>query len=411
MRYEAAEGRFSLNGRRMRKHYADALSQQLDPLDIQVIGPLGRASGLGQAARLSLRALRETGYSVNGFDFSYDHPTPRLQSAEDFSLMRRARINLLHVNPEYIPHAFDYLPDVFTGAYNVGYFFWELDGMADIHRRGVDLVDEIWTASDFGAAVFRPYTSKPITKAGLAADALDLRVDRAQARRLVESRYGVGAGDFLFFSDFDAFSYLRRKNPLGLLDAFQRAFNANEPVRLILKTHNLEHVVNDKSEADIASLKRICSEDRRVVLLNETMTRDELLATKLAADCYVSLHRSEGFGFGIFEAMQLGVPVVATGWSGNMEFCNAATAALVDCKLIPVGKDDYPHVKPGHRWGDPDIGSAVALLRDVRENQHAARQRAAAAKSQIAQRFNPGQVGQGLRARIEVILASGVRRP
>src|SRR5690606_17608964 len=126
-----------------------------------------------------------------------------------------------------------------------------------------------------------------------------------------------------------SFSFVQRKNPIGVLEAFRKAFPGDEPVRLIVKTQNRDNVFDPVQERIWNRVEAICARDPRIVVMNETLTYEALVKLKAGSDCYISLHRSEGWGFGMIEAMNLGVPVVCTAYSGNMDFCSDETAWLV----------------------------------------------------------------------------------
>ena len=130
-----------------------------------------------------------------------------------------------------------------------------------------------------------------------------------------------------------------------------------------------------------------------------------MLKLKKGSDCYVSLHKSEGWGFGMIEAMNLMVPVICTGYSGNMAFCTPETAWLVAYRKVEPERDDYIFVAPGQKWAEPDIPDAARQMRAVRDNPEARAQKAAKAHAFIHKRFSPRAIAQGYGARLQEILA------
>jgi glycosyltransferase involved in cell wall biosynthesis len=171
--------------------------------------------------------------------------------------------------------------------------------------------------------------------------------------------FETGERDFKFLYAFDGASSVYRKNPAGAVSAFRRAFPTPGRERLVLKTTGI-------SRSKVEALKRLAG-DARVEILNDYLSREELLDLLAAADCYVSLHRSEGFGLTILESIALGKPVIATGYSGCTDFLNSRTGFPVGYRLVPIRRNLGPYRK-GNLWAEPDIAEAARLMRRVREN-------------------------------------------
>ena len=382
----------------------------LEPVPVQVIGPLHKASGLGQATRLSFDAILKHVPDASAYDFDMDNPAPAGFNARRVSSpLRRARINLIHLNAEAVPLVMAYLPDVFTGAYNIGYFFWELDTPASCHALALELLDEVWVSSQYGVEQYRPAASIPVTKISMSYE--DVKIPpRDQARAYVRARLGYPDGCFVFFAAFDSFSFIQRKNPQGVVKAFADAFPDDPNVRLVLKTHNRDFVYDPVQRKTWQMLDEAVQADPRIAIINETLPYDQLLLLKAGCDCYVSLHRSEGWGFGMIEAMHLGVAVLATGYSGNMEFCSADTAWLVGYKLRPVGPTDYIFVEPGQVWAEPDHADAVRQMRALVANGTERVQRTAYAKAFVDRTFSPSVVARRYADRLAQIAAIQGRR-
>lgn len=376
------------------------------PFDVQLIGPLSKASGLGQAARLSAEILRHTQYSLNAVDFVLDDPA-RDSPEGPFagSAFARASINLIHLNADSLPAAFAYAPDVFTGAFNIGYFFWELDSPAECDGLAFGLLDEIWVASEFGVSIYSGASGLPVTRAGMCFETLPAP-DRTASRAALERRFGFGADAFVFLVAFDSFSFIQRKNPLGTLAAFALAFPADMDVRLLIKTQNRSRVSDPAQLALWAEVDRRAAADPRIVLVDDTLPYDRFLQLKQAADCYVSLHRSEGWGFGMIEAMNLRVPVICTAYSGNMDFCGPQTAWLVDFEMVPVPPGDYVYARAGHRWAEPDVAHAARQMRSVRADAGLRQERTAAAWRNVQDNFSARAISAAYRRRIGEILAT-----
>ncbi len=372
-------------------------------IDLQIIGPFGKASGLGQACRLSAEAVKRTGLSFNFVDFDLEDPAPEFKG-ESTGAPSKSKINLIHLNAESIPLAYAYAPDVFTGAYNIGYFFWELSSPALPHHLALDMLDEVWVSTEYGLEVYASATEKPVVNVGMTYQEVP-SIKRGDARETLLQYTGFADDDFVLFSTFDSFSFVQRKNPLGLIKAFRAAFPDDPRVKLLLKTHNRDYVSQPKQQKIWRAIMDAVQADSRIVLMNETLSYAELLRLKKGADCYVSLHRSEGWGFGLIEAMMLEVPLVCTGYSGNMEFCSAETAFLVDYDLVSPRADDYIFVGEGQVWADPKLDSAVEQLRRVRAQPDEAARRSAAALAYVQTTFAPDVISKRYGDRIGTILA------
>lgn len=375
-----------------------------DPVDVQMIGPFKKASGLGQATRLSASVLAATPFSVNHVDFGLDNPAPegfsKVGALTDY---RPAKINLIHLNAESIPLVFAYGPDVFSGAYNIGYFFWELDTPAACHYLGMELLDEIWVSSQYGVDIYQPQTDKPVINVGMCFEELEA-IDRDRARAELDRRFRFRGGEFVCLVAFDSYSFVQRKNPVGVVKAFTQAFAGVPQARLIIKTQNRHNVSDPVQDKVWKQVQSIMDADPRIHLLNETLSYDALLRLKAASDCYISLHKSEGWGFGMIEAMNLQVPVVCTGYSGNMEFCNADTAWLVGYDIVALQPDDYIFVRKGQRWGEPDIADAARQLRRVYDDPEGRAVRVAAAYANVQNNFSAQAIAQRYTARLNAIV-------
>lgn len=372
-------------------------------VDVQMIGPFQKASGLGQAARLSARIMEHTGYSVNSVDFGMDNPAPegfsRVGALSDYA---RARVNLIQLNAESIPLAFAYQPDVFSGAYNIAYVYWELDSPAMCHYLGMEMIDEIWVAADYGVTIYQPRMDKPVVNVGMCYEEVP-EVDRARARGFVDRRFRLKGNEFVFLVAFDSFSFVQRKNPVAVLEAFQKAFPDRDDVRLIVKTQN-RNSVSDPAQVRLwRQVDAIMAQDRRIRLMNETLSYDDLLLLKKGADCYISLHKSEGWGFGMIEAMNLKVPVVVTGYSANMDFCTPETAWLVDYTITPLVPQDYIFVRKGQCWAEPDVDHAARQLRAVYDNPAERAARAEAAFRNVRDNFSSEAIARRFKARLDEI--------
>ncbi|MEM8551932.1 MAG: glycosyltransferase [Pseudomonadota bacterium] len=373
---------------------------------LQVIGPFQKSSGLGQASRLSADTIKRAGLAANFVDFGLDNPAPigmtKNRTANDAP--RPAKINLIHLNGETVPIALSYMRDIFNGAYNIGYFFWELSAPAVSQALSLKLLDEIWVATEYGVSIYKDAVDIPVHNVGMAVEPITVP-DRGEARAYVEERLPVGPDTFVVLAAFDSFSFLERKNPHGMVEAFRAAFGPDEDVLLVLKTHNRDFVLDPHQAMRWDHVVEIASRDARIAVMNETLTYDDLMMLKRGADCFLSLHRSEGWGFGLIEAMVVGTPVVATGYSGNMDFTNEETAWPVDYDLVQPAPNEYLFVDQDQVWAAPKLESAVAQLRAVRANKEERNARVRRAQEFVEANFSLDAQARKYRRRLSQIEA------
>jgi glycosyltransferase involved in cell wall biosynthesis len=281
---------------------------------------------------------------------------------------------------------------VMSGRYNVGFWFWELARFPEAWRGAIDLVDEIWVATDFVRDSVAADTEKPVRTIGVAVDA-------TPSRPYSRAKFGIPDDTFTFLFSFDFASYVARKNPYAVVTAFRRAFpERGEQVSLVLKTIN-----GHRNRDGLAALQAVAAGDARVRVLDGHLTRDEVFGLESAADCFVSLHRSEGFGLGLAESMSLGKPVIGTGYSGNLEFMNSGNSCLVGYKLIDVGQAEYPHAQ-GQVWADPDVDHAAYFMRRLVDDPTFASGLGRRARADIAQDFSAEAVGARMAGELRRIL-------
>ena len=287
---------------------------------------------------------------------------------------------------------------VYRRSYNIGYFFWELDKIPACHYLALEMLDEIWVSSEYNRATYAQYTNLPVVNVGMPVE--DIGVLTAPSR----AYFGIPEGAFVFLSTFNSFSFIERKNPLAVIKAFREAFpNAGEDVALVLKTQN-RFKVDDLHQRKLwSNINAYCHADKRIIVINETFSYSELLSFKRLADCYVSLHRSEGWGFGLIEAMQLGVPVITTAYSGNMEFCNDQTAYLVDYDLVSPSREEYIFVERDSRWAEPRTSSAANCMRRVINERSHAKALASAASANVSTAFSVAAISRRYAKRLSEI--------
>jgi len=242
---------------------------------------------------------------------------------------------------------------------------------------------------------------------GLVVD--DKEAARAALRAagvLVPDSGGASSGielppGFYFMFMFDYFSTPRRKNPAGVIEAFKRAFTPGEGPQLLIKT--IHGAARPRASEE---LRHAAAGRTDVHVIDCALSSAAKNALLMECDCYVSLHRSEGYGLTLAECMALGKPVIGTGYSGNLDFMSPANSYLVDYEMTTVGHgvEIYP---PEGRWAEPDLDHAAALMRGIHADPDAARARGLRAQRDIAASLSPEAVGRIARARLERLLVFG----
>jgi glycosyltransferase involved in cell wall biosynthesis len=278
-----------------------------------------------------------------------------------------------------------------TSRHLVGYCYWELETLSDAMRRGTAAVDEVWTHTRFIEEAFANGTTTPVRHVPLTIAepvSSDRRRDEFPILATVSDR-------LLFGVTFDYFSVGERKNPLGAVDAFTRAFRPGEGPVLVVKTLHGERFPDEHAE-----LVARAARHPDVLVWDEHLTRPDQMAFLGCLDALVSLHRSEGLGLHLAEAMWLGTPVVATGYSGNLEFMDDTNSLLVGSTLTTVtdGGGIYP---PGARWAEPDLDDAAACLRRLAGDEELRTRLAANGRATMEAQPSDQQVATAVLARLE----------
>jgi glycosyltransferase involved in cell wall biosynthesis len=359
---------------------------------VNVIGYFHHESGVGQIARDLVRSLRVQDFPVSAIDA--ETPTREVDLAP-VGLQHRVNVFSVNADQTYVVQS-KLGKRAYKGRYNVGYWFWELPQFPKRWAVSFREYDEIWVASEFVRGALRPMTDLPITRVPVPVEV------QLPASPLTRTALGLPDEGFLFLFIFNGASVFTRKNPLGLISAFERAFNQNErmrDVRLVMKVMNL-----DLEEGDGKSL----ADGMRAVngiLLSETMDRQVVYNLVDQCDAYASLHRSEGYGLTMAEAMALGKPVLGTAYSGNVDFMDDDNSFLVPFVLVTL-EHDVPPYEAGSTWAEPDLNEAARLMRLVVDNPREAAARGARAREKMQSEFSPASVGHIISNRLEEILGS-----
>jgi glycosyltransferase involved in cell wall biosynthesis len=364
--------------------------------DVDVVGYLNLALGVGEAGRRTLRALSHTGLVVRGLETSLNSPSSRFDTGCGELLIdtSTAPIQVFVINADQIAMVIDHLQDrIRRDAYRIIVPFWELAHLPDEWLPAYDLVDEVWAATSFMQTGLLEKVTKPVVD-------MPLMLDFEPPPPIDRSRFNLPRDKFLLFFAFDYLSFIERKNPQAVVEAFKRAFRRpgqTAPAVLVLKTLNA-----DKAPEKARPLRAMLADDPDVILIEETLSRAETLSLMGSCDAVASLHRSEGLGLLVAEAMVLGKPVIATDYSATTELVTAETGYPVDCRLIPVGEGEYPF-SAGQVWADADVDHASWQMRQVFDGGTAVAARIAKAKRHIQTAYGQSSVTQRQLARVRLL--------
>lgn len=382
----------------------DALAADNDAVDLPLvsggvdfIGFVKAENGLGESLRLLARACEAESVPFGLANIALDMGMRQNESSLDAHLVNRPvhRTRVICANPDSLGEGNYYdgalaLPS----AYDIGYWYWELEDLPPTWADHGNVIDELWVATDFVATAARKVISQPVIK-------LPPPIAVPSPSRIYQrSEFGLREHEFVFLFTFDFGSFPARKNPEAVVRAFRRAFDANQAnARLIVKGHR-GHAFPKQRNALIAEM----ANDPRITLMEATLSRDALSGLQSVIDCYVSLHRSEGLGLGMAECMALGKPVIATAYSGNLDFTRPENTLLVDYHLIPVREGEYLEWE-GQHWAEPSVEHAAAHMRRLYEDRAFGSTLGAIGQKTILEEYSVRAAGARIRSRLETINA------
>lgn len=327
-----------------------------------VAGFLGTPSGIGESARLCLAALTRLRHAPRALDLSPRFlPHERMEAPLEDDLDPAAPGPLiLHVNPPELPAVCAHLGrGVIRDRLVVGYWAWELPDIPANWCRGFDYVHEVWVPSVFTAEAVAPHTDKPVRIVPHPVPVATASPSRAD--------FGVKEDVFAVLAVCDLRSGIARKNPLGAVEAFRRAFGDDPNCLLILKVGG---VVGNESV--FRGLRRSIA-GNNVMLITDVLPPATMEVLIASIDVLLSLHRSEGFGLMLAQAMRAGKVVIATDWSGSRDFLTSKNGAPVSAHLVAVEDQQCRYKGENQCWAEPDIEEASAQLRRFAEFPEMAR--------------------------------------
>jgi glycosyltransferase involved in cell wall biosynthesis len=372
--------------------------------------------GLGVSARMMYRTLlawsAKTGLPVAyrevetpAVDRAFEAPQHEDQSRAGDGM--EYEVTVMHLIPPEMRFAVERYPNLLKRTYNINYWTWEVPNLPYAWASAFNLLDEIWTPSTYTRDILKKFTDLPVFYMPIPIEIATSGKSTADTRR----KFGLPTDRFIFFFAFNPGSSMARKNPYALIEAYRKAFgdsHAPDKPLLVIKTQHLTASINAVIEPKL----RAAVDSVGGVLMDADFTRDAMNDLLNVCDCFVSLHRAEGFGLSIAEVMGLGKPVIATGYSANMDFMTPENSYPVRYQLRPVtwqDHEDQPLLQrvyvpgEGQVWADPDTDEAAMLLRHVVSHPEDAQRRGDMARQDILTHWSIEAVSKRIGARLKEI--------
>jgi glycosyltransferase involved in cell wall biosynthesis len=360
-------------------------------LGVNVAGYFNGEFGVGQFGRLVARAAIASELPVTTL---VNRQTESRQDEEFESTDSKALypVTIGSINADQFALWLEEIPsEVRAHSKFVGVWAWEIESFPKHMHTSFDYVDEVWAISSFVRDSIQPHTRKPVLvfPCPIIAPTISEKLDR--------SAIGISEQDEFNLFMFDYFSIFKRKNPLDLIEAHILAFPDESGPKLIIKTINGQSHASQQEELRYAVGTR-----NDIIIINSYMSREQLHSLLSECQTYISLHRSEGYGLTLAEAMSLGKPVIATAYSGNMDFMKPHNSILVPFELVPVGQDAFPYPEDS-RWAQPDIKFAAKAMRELCEDESLRSRMGDQARIDVAAEFTMERAAEFTRIRVEYL--------
>jgi glycosyltransferase involved in cell wall biosynthesis len=376
--------------------YCTAFARSHSRTGMNIVGFLTADLGIGESARCMVRAADAAGIpnALVNLKLNCRNRLGDLTYVGRIGEANPYGANIFHIDP---PVARDidhhHGPEFRRDKYNIGYFAWELPDFPDAWLPSLDYFDEVWCPSNFVRTSIELKALFPVITMPHS-----IGFERPSAAKAdLRAKFSLDPSAFLFLSIFDLNSYSARKNPGAVLAAFRQSGLAGGRAKLVVKVQNSE-----SNPSDFEALRLAAAELPGTTLVTGTLARADVYALEAACDCFVSLHRSEGFGLAVAECMYLGKPVISTDWSATAEYVDGENGFPVRCAAVTLAETHGPYAK-GSTWAEPDVSHAAELMRRVCGDPAAAASAGAAARRTIEARFSPSVIGARYKRRLEAL--------
>ena len=376
-----------------------AVAKELSRDGVNLIGHFCYPSGLRISIESMADAMHSAGTSISTRDMVTDAKDDPHHA--EFGGTEVYDTTIIHVQPEpYFDSAFEraQLVERKPRTYRIAYWYWEFASIPDLWVAKAQQIDEVWAATEFVAKGLQERLKVPVRT-------LFPGVKLAPFERRSRTAFGLDEKPYTFLFTFHMMSVMERKNPLGLIRAFKQAFKPADGACLVLKTS-----YGDRYPDQMRELRQ-AAEGANIRVIDEVYSPDAVLSLIDACDAYVSLHRSEGLGLTMAEAMLLGKPVVATNFSGNVDFMDESNSLLVDFKLKKLGWPIPPY--DAHlEWAEPSVDHAAQHMRRLYDDQGWARELGLRAQANVQASLSLEAAGRRFASRLaEIRELPGRRRP
>ncbi len=366
-------------------------SQVRRPLGINALGFFSGVLGLGEAARAMALGLGST-FPLELIDLRVTALAKvHDQTFTNFEMDFKFAINLTMLNPSEHEYAVQkYGISKFQGRYNIGLWYWELVDVIPEWRAGSKLIDELWVTTSYIRDNMVQFAPVPVHKVTIPIVIDETKVSYSR------KPFALPESTFLFVFAFDHNSIMSRKNPMSVIEAYRLAFGNRKDVGLVVKTINSDKQPERQKELNEA-IKNL-----NAFIVDGELDRYQSFSLYAACNCYVSLHRAEGLGLAMAESMLLGKPVIATGYSGNMEFMNHHNSMPVRYKMVEILEDQNLYRK-GQWWAEPDVEHAAECMQTLVDDAELCKALGERAKNHIQTHFSLEKAHQSMYARLNQI--------
>ena len=367
----------------------DLASEAGLPFGMNVIGYLRSEKGVGEMVRSNLRVLEAAHIPFVANDFIDSGSENVEESPVQISGDNPYKANLITINADILPYFGKINPRYMRQRFNIGYWAWELPEFPHKWTTAFGYLDEVWTPSRFARDSIASSSRVPVQVVHCALDQ-----ESVPGPGWSRASFGIPEDTFEFLFMFDFHSFMERKNPLGLIQAFKSAFGGRNDVSLVIKSSHAQEY-----PLEMRMLKEAAF-GANVHVIDKVYSRDAKNGLMNTADCYVSLHRSEGFGLTLAEAMFCGKPVIATNYSGNTDFMSSENSFLVPYRIATINRAHGSYAIGTH-WADPDLDYAVDVLRYIERNRETASEIGRRGRHHVSTVLHPATIGRSVFLRLQ----------